>query len=158
MYLVLRTKSQLLPQTRFSHDGLITMLKFTCYVYILIYISNGHKYTSEAFQLIYKFPQCSGKLRSLFYIESRVYDLHHNIKIVISLLLMVQQNWILSISQDIYKKKLSFRRIPFLIKEMFHDINIKENDNRINLLLAIKPFCTIQRIWFIFSSVTLALQ
>lgn len=151
MYLVLRTKSQLLPQTRFSHDGLITMLKFTCSVYILIY-------TYDAFQLIYKFPQCSGKLRSLFYIESRVYDLHHNIKIVISLLLMVQQNWILSISQDIYKKKLSFRRIPFLIKEMFHDINIKENDNRINLLLAIKPFCTIQRIWFIFSSVTLVLQ
>ena len=46
----------------------------------------------DAFQLIYKFPQCSGKLRFLFYIESRVYDLHHNIKIVISLLLMVQQN------------------------------------------------------------------
>ena len=109
---------------------------------IYIYISI---YTYDAFQLIYTFPQCSGKYRSMFYIESRVYDLHHNIKIVISLLLMVQQNWILSISQDIYKKKLSFRRIPFLIKEMFHDINIKENDNRINLLLAIKPFCTIQR-------------
>ena len=53
---------------------------------------------------------------------------------------MMHQNEILSIPQDNCEKKWSFRPISFLIKEMFYGINIKENDNTANLLLAIYVF------------------